>query len=256
MNESGLVALEPDGTITDAGWATGTAATVAWITDNAATDTLVFVDAPLIVTNPAKTQRLCENHASKRYGRWKAGANSTNLSKPERLAGVYLRMELEALGFRYDDGLDGPPTGGRVISECYPYTTTVGAPELGYDDERPAYKRPPRGVSITAYRPTRAIICDELIRRVAALDRAVPPLDLRSHSVTRRLLDEPSPIADRDYKHREDLLDAALSAWTAALWSRFGTERCQVLGEAPGVERPAATIIAPARFEQRVAASL
>ncbi len=47
---------------------------------------------------------------------------------------------------------------------------------------------------------------------------------------TRRLVEEPSPNERKDYKHREDLLDAALCAWTAALWNRWGEARCQVLG--------------------------
>src|SRR5207248_1336153 len=47
--------------------------------------------------------------------------------------------------------------------------------------------------------------CDELIRRVAALAQADPPLDLRSHEPTRKLLDEPSPLDNAAYKHREDL---------------------------------------------------
>ena len=250
-NESGLIALERDGTISDAGWAVGTAETLSWITARADEDTLIFVDAPLMVTNPAGTQRLCENHTSKRYGRWKAGANSTNLGKPERLAGRDLRLSLERLGFRYDDGLDGPPVAGRVISECYPYTTLVGAHELGYELERPAYKRKPRSVTLAAFRPQRALTCDELIGRVASLRDADPPIDITSHTRTRQLLDEPSPISDVAYKHREDLLDAVLSAWTAALWWRWGTERCQVLGGQPDAPRPAATIIAPARPEQR-----
>jgi predicted RNase H-like nuclease len=33
------------------------------------------------------------------------------------------------------------------------------------------------------------------------------------------------------YKHREDLIDACLAAWTAALWIERGADRCQVLGE-------------------------
>ncbi len=44
-------------------------------------------------------------------------------------------------GWRYDDGRDGPPTVGRVVSECYPYTAIVGAEELRFDVERPQYKR-------------------------------------------------------------------------------------------------------------------
>nr|QGW61248.1 hypothetical protein ICEMyc226_00216 [Mycolicibacterium sp.] len=62
---------------------------------------------------------------------------------------------------------------------------------------------------------------------------------------------ERSPLEDREYKHREDLLDAALCAWTAALWHRHGLAACQVLGSEPAVVRPAATIIAPARSTQR-----
>jgi predicted RNase H-like nuclease len=81
---------------------------------------------------------------------------------------------------------------------------------------------------------------------------ADPPLLLQSHPVTRQLADEPSPISDVAYKHREDLIDALLCAWTASLWTRHGLDRCQVLG-LPGepADEPAATIIVPARPEQR-----
>ncbi len=103
---------------------------------------------------------------------------------------------------------------------------------------------------------------------------------LSSHPVTQRLAGEPSPLGDVAYKHREDLIDALLCAWTAALWARHGVDRCQVLGlpadpaggaggPGGGVDGPAggvgglgvgagdpgdgplATIIVPARPEQR-----
>jgi hypothetical protein len=67
----------------------------------------------------------------------------TNLRSP-RLAGVTLRRRLEKQDWRYSDGHSGPPVAGRWCCECYPYTTLVGAPELGYDLERPRYKRKPR----------------------------------------------------------------------------------------------------------------
>jgi predicted RNase H-like nuclease len=248
INETGLVAVEPSGVVRDAGWAVGVVATAAWVSERAERDTLVLVDAPLIVANPSG-QRLCEKQVAQRYGRWRVSANSTNTAS-RRLGGVALLAALAGLGFRYDDGLDGPPVSGRAASECYPYTTIVGYEPFGYD-ERPRYKRKPRTLRIAEFRPQRAHACDDLIRRVAALSSADPPLDLSSHPVTRALLDEPSPLADRAYKHREDLLDAALCAWTASLWHRHGLEHCQVLGAAPDVERPAATIIAPARPEQR-----
>ena len=93
---------------------------------------------------------------------------------------------------------------------------------------------------------------DELVRRLSQLAIADPPLRLATHPVTQRLIEEPSPIDDAAYKHREDLIDAVLCAWTAAFWARHGLGRCQVLGPTATAEgRPAATIIVPARPEQR-----
>lgn len=120
--------------------------------------------------------------------------------------------------------------GGGALSECYPYTTLVGAPELGYPLSRPTYKRRPASVPTARWRAVRAEVCDELIARLAGLVTADPPLRLDSHPVARRLLDEPTPEAAGAYKHREDLIDALLCAWTASLWARHGLTRCQVLG--------------------------
>jgi predicted RNase H-like nuclease len=98
----------------------------------------------------------------------------------------------------------------------------------------------------------RAAACDQLIARLTSLATADPPLLVGSHPVSRRLIDEPTPEGAADYKHREDLIDALLCAWTASLWSCHGHTRCQVLGEdTPVPLGTAATIIAPARPEQR-----
>jgi predicted RNase H-like nuclease len=250
-NETGVVAVEPDGTIVAAGWTTGVEETVAWVNTHATDAAMLFVDAPLVVLNADK-QRLCEKQVGQRYGRWKVSANSTNLASP-RLAGVRFKRELEACGWIYADGVT-PPRGGRVVSECYPYTTIVGTDELGYKRERPLYKRKPKGLSAAAWRPVRAAACDVLVQRMDDLRNASPPLDLGSHPVTAQLLDECSPLDDRAYKHREDLIDACLAAWTASLWIRFGADRCQVLGEHDILvddQGQRATIIAPARPLQR-----
>lgn len=151
------------------------------------------------------------------------------------------------MGWRYDDGCE-VTTVGRSFFECYPYTTLVGVEELGYHVERPTYKRKPKAVPTAAWRGLRAESCDDLIRRLLTLTAADPPLDLRSHPATARLADEASPVSDADYKHREDLLDAVICAWTASFWFRHGRDRCQVLGgtDAPQ-EGMVATIIAPMR---------
>jgi predicted RNase H-like nuclease len=208
------------------------------------------VDAPLVVRNE-KGQRLCETQVGQRYGRWKVSANTTNIYSP-RLAGVeFLRLAATS-GWRYSDGSSGPPCRGRFISETYPYATLVGAAELGYDTERPRYKRKPPHLPVAQWRAERAANCDILIRRLGQLADADSPLLLQSHPVTKELTEQASPISDSAYKHREDLIDALLCAWTASLWVRHSFDRCQVLGlPADPTSEPAATMIVPARPEQR-----
>ncbi|MCQ9132155.1 DUF429 domain-containing protein [Streptomyces hilarionis] len=249
-NETGVAVVDAAGTVIDCGWTRGVDETIEWIIRAAADGSAsAFVDAPLAVDNPTG-QRPCEREVGRRYGRWKVSANSTNLNSRHQ-AGVLVRELLEEAGWTYDDGMHGPPDDGLVLSECYPYTTLVGAVELGYDLERPRYKRPGRRPQ-PGWRLARAQVCDGLIARLAGLAEADPPLLLASHPVSRRLMTEPSPERDAAYKHREDLIDALLCAWTAALWSRHGLARCQVLGEeVPATPGAAATIIAPARPEQR-----
>ena len=250
-NESGIVMLDSTGNVAAATWTVGIGETVAWLRRHVPSDALLFVDAPLVVNN-ASGQRRCEQQVGQRYGRWGVAANSTNRQSP-RLAGMDLLSHLVAHGWSYHDGVGGPPAPhGRFVSECYPYTTIVGACELGYTEQRPRYKRQPKGMSMVDFRPLRNSECDELIRRLARLKYADPPMDLCTHPETRRLVAEQSPAERRAYKHREDLLDAALCAWTAALWSRYGEGRCQVLGfdDVP-INGARPTIIAPARPEQR-----
>ena len=57
------------------------------------------------------------------------------------------------------------------------------------------------------------------------------------------------------HKHREDLLDAVVCAWTAAIWHQRGAARTQVLGATsePDAQGRRGTIVAPARPEQRLA---
>ena len=110
----------------------------------------------------------------------------------------------------------------------------------------------------TAPHTGRAVAADPP-SRVRRPDPAHDPARAGRHATPARLpsdypatVAEPSPLNNTAYKHREDLIDALLCAWTAALWSRRGTDRCQILGP-PGSGTPelAPTIIAPARPKQR-----
>ncbi|MBT2500937.1 DUF429 domain-containing protein [Curtobacterium sp. ISL-83] len=254
-NETGLVALEADGTITDAGWARGVDAVADWIAGHLGPRTLIAVDASLVVTNPTGI-REAERQVGQRYGRWKVAANPTNLASAAS-AGARLLDDLTARGVGYvSDTRAMRERTGPVAFECYPYTTLVGVEELGYDDERPRYKRLDLRVPAPTARARRAEAFDELVRRLrhTPLD---PPLRLDSHPLTADLA-TPSGLSGPVHKHREDLLDGALCAWTAAFWERHGDERVQILGGDASLpsdpvdqagRRP--VIVSPARPEQR-----
>lgn len=250
-NESGLACIDETGRVLSAGWARGIDEVVDWVQSLVEPDSVLAVDAPLVVNNPTG-MRVCERETGSRYGRWQVSANASNQAMP-RLGGVTLRRRLEALGWAYTDGLEPVAPGTASLFECYPYTTLVGAAEFGYLDKRPRYKRMGSALPPVERRAARAVVCDDLIERIWRLNEAAVPLDLTSHEATDRLVTEPSPFSDAAYKHREDLIDGLLCAWTASLWHRFGTVRSQVLGAADPlvVDGRRGTIIAPARPEQR-----
>ena len=167
-NETGLARIAGSREVIDAGWARGLTDTLAWIEKvTGSEDAVVAVDAPLVVTN-SSGQRLCEKQVGQRYGRWQVSANTTNTSS-SRQAGVALLSGLKDLGFAYSDGWAGPPANARHVFECYPYTTIAGVTELGYDVERPRYKRKPKAMNAATFRPLRAAACDELIGRMITL---------------------------------------------------------------------------------------
>jgi predicted RNase H-like nuclease len=250
-NESGLVCIDETGTVIEAGWAVGIDAVVAWIVATASPGSVIAVDAPLLVQNETG-MRLCEREVGQRYGRWQVSAYPSNLGLPA-LGGVALFRALEAAGFQYFDGLSTPAADAVVFFEAYPHTTLVGAEEFGYPDARPRYKRLDPGLPVAERRRRRAEVCDDLVSRLEALTSATPPLDLDTHPVTALLIAEPSPLKESAHKHREDLIDAAICAWTASAWSRWGLERFQVLGasDAPDDRGRVPTLLAMARPEQR-----
>ena len=256
-NETGLAVVDAEGTVLDAGWARGVDAVTDWVLRWATPGSVVAIDAPVLVPN-ATGMRASEREVARAYGRWKVAANASSASLPW-LGGRTLGERLAAAGLVLDDGVAPLPAGVAGYFECYPYTTLVGTPELGYDERRPRYKRPDLTLPPEARRASRAAACDDLLVR---LDRAAggpaattPPglgLRLGSHPVSSLLLDEPSPLVDRPYKHREDMLDALLCAWTASMRAQ-APERLQVLGHGtePDELGRRATILAPCRPEQR-----
>ena len=249
--ETGLVLLDESGAILEAGWARGINDVLEWIESHVLPGDVIAIDAPLVVTNETG-MRECEREVAQRYGPWKVYANPSNLTR-EWFGGITLRVRLEALGYVYSDGTTPIDATDISFFECYPYTTLVGVEELGYDFQRPRYKRFNLALPLEERRPFRISECDELIRRMSLLAASDPPMDLASHPLTAALITEPTPTKDIAYKHREDLLDAAICAWTAAIWTVHGLDRSQLLGvdDAPDLHGRRPVIIAPARPLQR-----
>ena len=144
-NETGVVAVDRSGRILDAGWTVGVAATAQWMATWAGDDSIAMVDAPLVVHNAT--------------GQRPVRAGGRPVLRPLEGVGQQLqprpsgarRGVAAAAGWRLTDGptptaRSGPPRSGRHVYEVYPYTTLVGAAELGYELERPAYKRRPRSL--------------------------------------------------------------------------------------------------------------
>jgi len=261
-NETGLCAVDATGRILDAGWARGPQAVDEWVCTmlaehRQAADTVVIaIDAPLIVPNETG-MRQCERDVGRCYGRWKVGANASNRALASRAGEVLLGL-LERRGVTYTDGTEPATPGAAVAFECYPYTTLVGVDTLDYDVERPRYKRLDRSLPSAEAKARRAAATDELISRLDRLRTSEPALDFRSHPVTAAIAASPTPTSgEKERKHREDLIDAALCAYTAAYWHRHGTSRTQALGthDSAAVDRDAdgrvASIVAPARITDR-----
>jgi hypothetical protein len=174
-NESGVAAIDATGRVLDAGWSRGLDETIAWI-EAAAADgpALLFVDAPLVVDNP-KGQRPCENpgrSAVRTVGVQREHHQSTLAAlgrSPAPRAAALLRMAV----LRWPRwAIVRPPRDFRVL----PVHDPGGVPELGYNRERPRYKRKPRGLPAAQWRTQRAATCDDMIGRLARLNIADPPL--------------------------------------------------------------------------------
>ena len=251
-NETGVAVIDVDGRVLDAAWKRGVEQTIAWWTAQPQTAMLSCSSTRRSWSATRQASGSARSRLDEGTGAGRSVPNTTNTGSAQ-LAGVQFLRVAGLSGWRYSDGSGGPPRAGRIISETYPYATLVGAAELGYDIERPRYNRKPRRLRAAQWRTERAATCDTLIERLGRLADADPPLLLHSHPVTGELAEQPSPAIDSAYKHREDLIDALLCAWTASLWTRHGFDRCQVLGlSANAAGDPAATMIVPARPEQRL----
>jgi predicted RNase H-like nuclease len=184
-----------------------------------AATTIVMVDAPLVIPNQSG-MRACDRLVHVRFGARQAGCYPANRNNMGRLNGGLPRGEslgrrLVDLGFRWPPGpLPRPPvSSGRRQFECYPHPAQV---VLFHLSRSLKYKRKRQGWNEARREFGRYLGFMKALRSPAiAFTRAL----LREFDVSRAV--------GKEYKRREDRLDALFCAYLAAL---VPTGRLEMLG--------------------------
>jgi predicted RNase H-like nuclease len=210
-NGSGACALDPDGRVVDERILGADDEILDWVRDLASDSAVLAVDAPLVVPNETG-RRPCESELSREYGsRW-AATHSANRQLLLDRYGVIRGEDLASLLRRSGFGDLWSPK-RRTLLEVYPHPAIIEAFRL---PRRLAYKK-----GRIAERRAGLRRLDGLI---LSLDEADPPF-----------IGPPVEITDTmtgpELKAIEDLIDARICAWVAAVWTRYGDRGVRVFGD-------------------------
>ncbi len=183
---------------------------------------LVAIDAPLIVTNRTG-RRPCETLVSTMFGRFDAGAHSSNLSLPSFREGPRGARVAALLGLELDPQFP-PQVPVRRAIEVYPHPATVTL--FGLDRIIPYKQKPGRSAE------DRRAAMLALMAHMASLATATPPLVVEScddwavayHGVS-------SAETHADLNRWEDAIDAVLCAYIGLHRWWHGEARSAVLGD-------------------------
>lgn len=162
----------------------------------------IAIDGPLIINNETG-QRACERSLSREYGSKHASCHASNLTLYPNADGVQISAELEQSGFKHLG-----PQEEKWQLECYPHPAII---EIFQLPERLKYKKG----SVEAKREGQQRLAELLLGL-----RNTGPIGLNIPDDIRHFFD-PKHIASlrgRTLKHNEDVLDAAVCLYVAALY--------------------------------------
>jgi predicted RNase H-like nuclease len=183
---------------------------------NAAAESVVAVDAPLIIANRSG-QRPCEALVGKRYGHRDASCHTSNLSLYPEAASVALAKSIEAEGYVHAN--HGSSLPARVIVEVYPHAGMVALFDL------PKIIKYKKG-SVAEKR----IGLDVMRVYLATLDQAEPRFN-RSTALTSLLSENLGRLVGQGLKSYEDSLDVLFCAYLAYYFWYWGWEKTEVFGD-------------------------
>ena len=188
----------------------------AFLTDNGTDETVLAIDAPLIIEN-LTGQRPCETAVGRVYGRREASCHTSNRRLYPSAASVELAKELVAAGY-----IHAPRAGtdaAKILLEVYPHAGLVAlfdlAKSLKYKKGSAAQKRLGLGV---------------LTRYLRQLTLAVPVVrdNPRFAALMAVRLAE---LGGRGLKAHEDKLDAFFCAYLAYYFWYWRLDRVEMFGD-------------------------
>lgn len=162
----------------------------------------IAIDGPLIINN-ATGQRACERSLSQEYGSRHASCHASNLTLYPNADGVRISAELEQHGFKHLG-----QQGEKWQLECYPHPAII---EIFQLPERLKYKKGRVAVKRQGQQRLAELLLD--LTETGPIELSIP--DHVHHFF------DPKHIASlrgRALKHNEDVLDAVVCLYIAALY--------------------------------------
>jgi hypothetical protein len=194
-----------------------------FIESHATDDTVVAIDAPLVITN-LTGRRACESLVSRKFGARHAGAHSSNLTLYPGGGPVALVEMLRRRGFAHDLDIErAKHRGGRWIFEVYPHPAQV----VFFDLPRIIrYKKGSAAEKRAGLAALRGYLSETLPDAEPALVPGETGVGLTGQDL--------ASLGGIGLKRYEDLLDAWFCAYLALYLWWWGSERNEMLGDLAG----------------------
>jgi len=190
----------------------------AFILRNSSDDTVVAIDAPLIIQNTHR-QRPCEREIGRRFGAADASAHTSNKTLYPNAGSVLLARDLEGQGFQHCPRPHKRHLSGKWFFEVYPHPAHV---VLFNRSRIIKYKK-----GRVASRKSGLVEFREGFREY--LCKSEPPLIV--NSMLQSFLDlSLDTLKGTTLKHYEDKLDAILCAYLAAYFWAWSYDRNEMIG--------------------------
>jgi predicted RNase H-like nuclease len=182
-------------------------------------NTVIAIDAPLIIRNPTG-RRPCEPEISRRFGAKHAAAHSSNLTLYPFPSTHELVLRLEHAGFCHHVA-GRPREPGRWFFEVYPHPAHVILFGLETIIKYKAKSRRPRSLRMAEFARLQSLL--------VSLESATPSL---APGAAQTLVSaDPDALRGQRLKDHEDALDAWFCAYLALHAWYWGAERNEIVGD-------------------------